>query len=217
MNLIIRRLVLLGCVALASMAGADETDDVNAARMHYKKGTRAFELGHYADAITEYEAAYKAKDDPALLFNLAQAYRLNSDSVGALRAYKAYLHRIPDAPNGDEVRSRIDELQRAIDEQRRVSPSASPTVAPSPPTSPASPAKSQGTNEALVVSKDASIKRHSPLYRKWWLWTAVGVLVAGGVAAAVAVATTSSHSDGFTTTIPDVGPGPHAAALTVRF
>lgn len=51
-------------------------DETVTAREHYRRGTNAFNLGHYLEAVKEYEAAYQLKEDPALLFNIAQAYRL---------------------------------------------------------------------------------------------------------------------------------------------
>jgi tetratricopeptide (TPR) repeat protein len=53
----------------------------------------------------------------------------------------------------------------------------------------------------------------TPLYKKWWLWTIVGVAVAGGVALGVGLGVASQRSH-FESTIPDLGP---SAALRVRF
>ena len=47
--------------------GVAQGADRDSARDHYVKGTRAYELGLYDEAIAEYMAAYKLKDDPALL------------------------------------------------------------------------------------------------------------------------------------------------------
>jgi tetratricopeptide (TPR) repeat protein len=85
--------VLLGLFVIHGAAAADET--ANAARDHFKKGTKAYDLGRYLEAAHEYEAAYELKDDPALLFNIAQAYRLGGDSVDAIRAYKSFVERRP--------------------------------------------------------------------------------------------------------------------------
>jgi len=214
---IIRIAAIAATMLVAFPAIADQADDVNAARLHYKKGTRAFELGHYTEAIKEYEAAYEAKDDPALLYNIGQAYRLNGNTSEALRAYKSYLHRLPDAPNADEVRNRIDELQKTLDAQQRAKPAPAPappplTTAPAPATAPATPTPAT----TAAASPKTETDHATPVYKKWWLWTIVGVVVIGGVATGVALALTLSHSDGFKSSLPDVGPGMHSA-LTVRF
>jgi tetratricopeptide (TPR) repeat protein len=71
------------------------------AREHYHRGTVAFNLGHYEEAAGEYEEAYRLKDDPALLYNIAQARRLAGNRREALRSYKTFLRlcrRRPIAP-----------------------------------------------------------------------------------------------------------------------
>src|SRR5258708_2740636 len=87
---------LLGVPARPAHA-ADE-DDLASARLHFKKAGKLYDLGRYLDAAREYEAAYEAKDDPALLYNVAQAYRLGGDNPNAARAYKSFLRRMPRAP-----------------------------------------------------------------------------------------------------------------------
>lgn len=55
-----------------------------------------------------------------------------------------------------------------------------------------------------VLRVDTPVKERVPLYKKWWLWTAVGgVLVAGGVVAAV-LATTKSSTSGLDVQLPAV-------------
>jgi tetratricopeptide (TPR) repeat protein len=104
-------------LTLLSVATLGRADDVAAARDHYAKGKRAYDLGHFAEAAKEYEAAYQAKDDPALLFNLGQAHRLARNYPEAILAYKAFLRNVPDASNRTDVESRIHEMQAALDER----------------------------------------------------------------------------------------------------
>ncbi|HEY1586776.1 MAG TPA: tetratricopeptide repeat protein, partial [Polyangia bacterium] len=94
-------------------------DDVEAARQHFAQGSKAFDLGLYDQAIKEYMAAYGAKPDPAMLYNIAQAHKLAGRPDQAVRFYRTYLSRVPDAENADEVRAKITELQKAIDQQQR--------------------------------------------------------------------------------------------------
>jgi len=111
--------VLFVVAASLAIAGTAHADDLQAARDHFERGTRLYDLGQYADAAKEYEAAYKAKDDPALLFNCGQAYRGAGEPERAVGFFKAFLRKMPDAPNRAEVEARITELQRAIEIQRR--------------------------------------------------------------------------------------------------
>jgi len=144
---------LLPALAVASallVAGARvaHADDVEAARQHYAQGSKSFDLGLYDQAVKEYMAAYEAKPDPALLYNIAQAHKLAGHPEQAIRFYRTYLSRVPDAQNADEVRAKIAELQKAVDQQQKAqsmppdhvkplgSVAPTPTVAAAPSPSP---------------------------------------------------------------------------------
>lgn len=111
-------------------AGADPSDDKAraSAREHYAKGTSFFDLGRYDDAIAEYALAYEAKNEPTLLYNIGQAHRLANHPALALRFYKMYLTRLPDAPNRGEVEAKIAMLERIVAQQK-----TNPTPRPEPP------------------------------------------------------------------------------------
>ncbi|MDB5937629.1 MAG: TonB-dependent receptor [Massilia sp.] len=104
---------------LSSATPASAADDVSAAKLHYERGTTLYDLQRYLEAAKEYEAAFEAKNDPALLFNIGQAYRFGGDYIRAITAFRSYLRRLPDASNRSEVEQRITELQRLADEQKR--------------------------------------------------------------------------------------------------
>jgi tetratricopeptide (TPR) repeat protein len=118
-HLILVVAVGLGTVALAQAPATKPVEDVEAARGHFRKGKTYFDLQRYRDAAREYEAAYEAKNDPALLYNIAQSYRLAGEHSSALGAYKAFLRNMPGAPNRAEVEKRIADLQALVDEERR--------------------------------------------------------------------------------------------------
>jgi tetratricopeptide (TPR) repeat protein len=127
-------LVLLLIVAGRSAAA----DDRATAREHYRRGMKAYDLGHYGDAVKEFEAAYSAQDDPVLLFNLGQAYRFAGDYASAIRSYKSFLRRVPQNPHRAEVEARITELQKLLDDQNREKERPpSGAIAPQPEVSPA--------------------------------------------------------------------------------
>jgi hypothetical protein len=102
----------------AAPTGADEALSAEA-RKHYEEGTKAFNLAEFPRAIAEFKAAYNAKPDPLLLFNIAQAFRLGGDDAQALLFYKSFLRNMPDAPNRKEVEARIRTLEKAVAEQQR--------------------------------------------------------------------------------------------------
>jgi hypothetical protein len=111
------RLTLLVLTCLTSLPA--RADDAAAAREHYRAGTKLYDLRRYKEAAKEYEAAYEAKDDPALLFNIAQAYRLAGAYDDAIASYRSYLRRVPRATNRPEVDKRIREMQDLLAAQKR--------------------------------------------------------------------------------------------------
>jgi len=105
-------------VALPSSVRATPEDDRAIAKQEYTEGTREFELGNFDNAIKHYEEAYRHRDEPVLLYNLAQAHRLAGHHAQALRMYKQYLLRSPNAANRDEVSQKITALEKVIESER---------------------------------------------------------------------------------------------------
>lgn len=121
-----------GILALMLLAGSAQADDVIKAREHYKAGSRAYEIGSYEEAIREYGEAYRLKDDPAILYNMAQANRLAEHPTEAEHLYRMYLMKVPNAPNRAEVLNKIDALQRLLEDQRRTKNLPPDTTLPRP-------------------------------------------------------------------------------------
>jgi tetratricopeptide (TPR) repeat protein len=113
---LILAIALLPLISGASPAIAGE-DARSIAREHYEKGRKAFELGIYQKAIAEYMAAYEAKDDPAILYNLGQAHRLAGNASDAIHFYKMFLQKVPRTSNRTEVENKIAELEKLIAQQ----------------------------------------------------------------------------------------------------
>lgn len=126
--------MLVGLVAWLSLLAAPAmAEDKTAARDHWERGTKFYDLGKYEEAIMEFEAAYEAKSDPAFLYNLAQSHRLAGHPADALRFYRTYLRYVPKAPNRGDIEQRIAELEK-IGAAR---PAAEPPPTLPPPVGPA--------------------------------------------------------------------------------
>src|SRR5262245_32790342 len=89
------------------------------ARSEYRRGLVKYELGEYEGAITSCKRAYDLTRSPALLFNIAQAYRLKNDPEQALHFYQTFLRLKPDAKNRAEVEGRINELEKLLAERQQ--------------------------------------------------------------------------------------------------
>jgi hypothetical protein len=169
------RLAVAAAVTLMSLRAA-LASDVDEARRHYADGTKAYEIGAYDEAIREYGEAYRVIDDPALLFNLGQAHRLAGHPVEAMRQYRMYLIKVPNASNRTDVEQRIHDLEQQI--------ALSPKSQPAPP-----PARLGSGAVATTLTATPSAPRR-PLYRRWWLWTAGGGAVAVGLGVGLALGLT---------------------------
>lgn len=114
-----------------ALARADSNPEAKAqAKELYEKATRLYDVGKYGEAIASYEQAYLLMEDPALLYNIGQAYRLWDHPEEAIRSYKNYLRKRPEASNRAEVERKIVDLERVLDERRR---SGNVPAAPVPP------------------------------------------------------------------------------------
>jgi Tetratricopeptide repeat len=149
-------------LALASPARGDESA-TEQARQHYETGTQQYDLGHWDDAIREFEKAYELRPDPSFLYNLAQAYRRKGDPKRALDLYRNYLAKVPKTPQRTEIEEKIKSLQKQIDEAgsaRTTPPALEPTV--TPPVLPSSPETVPAPAEAPAASSPQTVPAPTP-------------------------------------------------------
>ena len=165
------RKVLPIAVFVVFSAGMAYASELDSAREHFAKGTRAYDLGLYDEAIAEYMAAYKIKDDPALLFNIGQAHRLAGHAAEALRFYKTYLSKVPAAQNRSEVEAKMAELNKQLEQQKQKPVEAAPNPpapSPMPAAVPAEPGPDSQANPAIAPVADpapvtkADVSEHGP-------------------------------------------------------
>ncbi|HEX4405661.1 MAG TPA: hypothetical protein VH560_12575 [Polyangia bacterium] len=209
-------LVLITALASSTLVARRAiADDASDAKAHYQKATAHYAVGEYHDAAVEYEEAYKAKQDPALLYNAAQSHRLANDNQKALLLYKNIVKLYPTSKYAVESKDRIDKLSAAIATTQSppnqpapvevgggAAAATPPPVAPQPvqpigqpaPTAtpvPAAPPPSATVATSTSTTATPPASADTPVYEKWWFWTAIGVVVVGAV---VIVAASSSST-----------------------
>ena len=112
------------CLTLILIAGAHAAHaseaGKKAAKPHYDKGASEYNLGHFAEAISEFEKAYEQDPAPILLFNIAQAHRQSGNNERAAFFYRRYLEQEPNADNRADVEKRIKDLEAVIQQQNDV-------------------------------------------------------------------------------------------------
>ena len=116
----------------APVRGADEAQ----ARAHFKQGKVFLDRQLYSEAIKEFELAYQQAPLPALLYNIAQAYRLEGDLDKAIETYQRFLATEAEGQAADEAREHVADLikqRRDADEQRRMKRAIPLEPAPQPP------------------------------------------------------------------------------------
>ncbi|HEY5947859.1 MAG TPA: tetratricopeptide repeat protein [Kofleriaceae bacterium] len=104
----------------APPAGGSSDDQKKAeAKALYEKGLSHYNLGEFDLAIEAFRKAYAISQAPGLLFNIAQSFRLKKDYEQASYFYTTYLRLKPDAPNRADVEARLQEMQEALEEQKK--------------------------------------------------------------------------------------------------
>lgn len=135
---VVRRVVfaasLLGLSTLAlgfaaSPAHADQESD---AKDHFKRGVKLYNLGHFQEAIPEFEKAYDLDPEPILLFNIAQSHRQNGSKERALFFYRRYLEQDPNTNKRADVEQRMKELAQALQQENEQKQKPPTEVSPPP-------------------------------------------------------------------------------------
>jgi tetratricopeptide (TPR) repeat protein len=211
------RLAIAALIVVATCAAA-RADDVVKAQAAYHAATQHYDLGEYREALEGFKEAYRNHEDPSFLFNIAQCHRQLDEKQQAIRAYRTYLIKEPESPKRDQIREMIAKLEKQLaDEQAakggppqgtlspvETPPPSSETKPPSPPeparvesapveTKPPEHAPVEPSSAAISV-KPAPERPAKPLYKRWWLWTAVGAAVVVGVAVGVGVGVGTAHA-----------------------
>jgi hypothetical protein len=157
-----------------------------------------FAAGRYAEALELFAKLYAQTLHPVYLHNIGRCHQKMREPDKAIDAFRDYLAKSRKISPDDRamIEGYIAEMEKLRDEQAAktapvpAAPSPAPApVAPSPATSTVeinvAPAPSSPPGASLVAVAPASPAKETPVYTRWWFWTAAGALVAGGVATAL--------------------------------
>ena len=105
--------------SLASAAAAQSEEDRKAqAKKDVAAGLAAQDAGKYDEAIALDQRAYDAVPHPEILFNLAQAHRLNGDNAKALEYYQSYLAVDPKGRVAKDARKWVKKLEKTVAKEK---------------------------------------------------------------------------------------------------
>jgi hypothetical protein len=165
----------------------------------YQLGVRFYKQGQYEPALALLREAYHLRPLPRLLFNLGQAYRKLARRDEARDCFELFLRTEPQlAP---AVQQEVEQYLRELGQPTAADAAAVPpgictrgeAIAPPravPPPPPPPPPVALGWTAAAAPPSPPPPE--CVLCRRWWLWTALGTVVAGGIIAGIVLGT---HSD----------------------
>jgi hypothetical protein len=152
-------------VGLGARAVAADDDREAGARKLYA-------LGRFAEAAEIYAQLYSETLHPTYLRNVGRCYQGMGDGPRAISVFHEYLRKAKDASPAQ--RAEVEGLIREIEGAGR---------RPAPVTARPPPGQAVGTVTATTSPPDSEAT--APIYKRWWFWTAIGVVAAGvGIAAA---------------------------------
>lgn len=108
-------LVFLSGAARGDTPSALTAAQRQAAQNAYAAGLKEYAAGRFADAAVAFQEVFEISAQPAVLYNLAQAYRLANYPEAAVSNYKAFLMAVPESPLRPEIEQQIVELRKLID------------------------------------------------------------------------------------------------------
>ncbi len=177
-------LLALGSKEARAQLSAQQKQEIH---VHYQQATRAYDLGKYQEAVDEYQKVYEIDGDPVMLYNIAQAYRLNDQPQESIHFYRRYLQRSPEARNKDDVERKITAMEKLIEDRRRA---AAAVVPPPPKPEVVEPQPEPAPIPPPVVTTPVVVAPAPPpappsAKRRALGWSMVGVGVASGVVAII--------------------------------
>jgi hypothetical protein len=162
--------------------GVETKDNATQAKEHFAAGTRAYNLGEFALALSEYKTAYKLNPLPAFLFNIGQCHYALGEYERAIFFYEGFLRESPASEHRTRVEGFIAEARRRQDEKAASAPTTTTTA-----TTPAT-TSSSTTSAATPVEPTAGPApvEEAGITDAAWFWPSVA-----GAAVVVAAATTA--------------------------
>jgi tetratricopeptide (TPR) repeat protein len=150
---------LVATVLFCASLRADEPD----AKTLFTRGRAQYALGRFKEAADLFEKAFELKQDPAILYNAAQAHRLAGDKKQALVLYQNYLRLFGEQENHVEVEKRITELKAAIQAEQAANTNPPTGLMTGKPETP--PAEPPPTPRSGSTRSTAALPRSMPACR----------------------------------------------------
>jgi hypothetical protein len=194
---------MLAATLLAASGARAEAPHVSAdakraAQEHLDRGNELFTHDRFQPALDEFQAAFALFPSPKLRFNLGQCERALGHGPAAAEQFKRFL---------DEAADVSPALRAEAERYLAETPAAPETPPPAPlATAPPAPLATAPVTPSLAVVPPPPVTptltsppptpAPRPLLRRWWFWSAVGVVVAGAAVATYVLTRPRDPCDG---------------------
>jgi tetratricopeptide (TPR) repeat protein len=180
----LRLALVLGFVLGGSVRAAAEGDPRPIAARHFQRGKQLFGEARYLEALAAFQAGYDVLALPGFLVNIGQCQRKLGQLDDASASFRQFLNGGTGAP---ELRAEIRDALAEIEKERSGAPPPPPApVEEAPPPAADAPAEKPVDLTAHDIPPDPPQRVEHRT--RWWAWTLAAVLVAGALAAGIAVA-----------------------------
>lgn len=168
-------LLILAAAARSNAVESDpkSQDLTRTARDISDQGLAHYQRGEFDAAIESFMEAFALSNNPGLLFNVAQAYRLKRDCGRAKEYYQRYYDLVPDSGLKSSIARRLDEMESCL---RTSATAAANPPGPAPARPGAPPAAPALAIRAADPSRDLprSPPRTAPQNHRAITWTLRG-------------------------------------------
>lgn len=171
-------------IAQGQELSRDERDEL--ARVHFRAGSRYFDLHRYAEAAHEFEQVFELTGQRPLLYNAARAWEAAGNARNAVRAYRQFLDGdtagIPRARVEAQIaaladRARQEEQSAA---QRAASGCPEPVIVTAPTNSSASALPARDSSSSLLQLQTRVTYQHRALDSAApWVLLGIGAVFTG--------------------------------------
>lgn len=159
-------------------AGGDSCMEEQACSELFEQGKAQYKAGNYAAALRSFQAANNLRSVPLLGYNIARAHHQLGNLDEAQLGYRQFIAQTPDEVLRKKAQDYLAQLQ--AEQVARQAASVAPSATATQPTTLQS-AAPQPPADASPTDPSAP----APLYKKWWLWTAIGGAVLVGTVSVV--------------------------------
>ncbi|HEX4458174.1 MAG TPA: tetratricopeptide repeat protein [Polyangia bacterium] len=164
-------LATLALVCSLARPASALTEEEERAKAHFLAGQSYYDQASYADALKEFNEAYRLSKKPALLYNIARCYEGLGQLGDAVNMLERYVTDEPDASDRTSIEERIHNLK---ERQKHAAEVATPPAAPKPVAVTPPPA-------IVAPPPPRTAPDTAPRHRRWtWIVGGAGVAILGG-------------------------------------